>query len=133
KHNIKHKYIVRKKKRNINIVNIKDIKDALERASLLAKEEKANLVKLNIKDNDIIIKSNSEIGNVNESITCDQEGEDLNIAFNSKYILEGIKTIQSEEIILNFMGSLNPCLCTGIEDNTYTYLVLPVRLAQEES
>lgn len=127
-----YKDIMRKEHKSSAIVNRNDFKNALERASLLAKEEKANLVKLNIEDSDIIIKSNSEIGDVNESITCDQEGENLNIAFNSRYILEGIKTIQSEEIILNFMGSLNPCIINGVEDNTYTYLVLPVRLAQDE-
>lgn len=127
-----YKDIMRQDHKSSTIVNRNDFKNALERASLLAKEEKANLVKLNIENSNIIIKSNSEIGDVNESIRSDQEGEDLNIAFNSRYILEGIKTIQSEEIILNFMGSLNPCIINGVEDNTYTYLVLPVRLAQDE-
>ena len=127
-----YKDIMRKDHKSSIILNRNDFKDALERASLLAKEEKANLVKLSIEDNEIYIKSNSEIGDVNESISCDKEGEDLNIAFNSRYILEGIKTIQTEEIILNFMGSLNPCIINGVEDNSYTYLVLPVRLAQDE-
>lgn len=127
-----YKDIMRKEHKSSAIVNRSDFRDALERASLLAKEEKANLVKLSIQDGSITIKSNSEIGDVIESISCDQEGEDLNIAFNSRYILEGVKTIQSEEIILHFLGSLNPCIINGVEDSNYTYLVLPVRLAQDE-
>lgn len=127
-----YKDIMRQDHKSSVIINRNDFRNALERASLLAKEEKANLVKLSIENNSITIKSNSEIGDVNESISCDQEGEDLNIAFNSRYILEGIKIIQSEEIILNFMGSLNPCIINGLDESSYTYLVLPVRLAQDE-
>ena len=83
-------------------------------------------------DDQIIIKSNSEIGNVNEKIISNHEGEDINIAFNSRYILEGIKMIDSEEIELNFMGSLNPCIIKPIQEDNYIYLVLPVRLAQDD-
>ncbi|HLR21684.1 MAG TPA: DNA polymerase III subunit beta [Tissierellaceae bacterium] len=127
-----YKDIIREDHNTKVIVNKNDFRDSLERASLLSKEEKANLVKLTISDNEVIIRSNSEIGNVYEQIDSEQEGEDLNIAFNSRYILEGIKTIESENIQLNFMGSLNPCIINGLDDKNYTYLVLPVRLAQDD-
>src|SRR5699024_4820360 len=129
---INYKDIIRNDHNNKVIVNKNDFRDSLERALLLSKEEKANLVKLTISDNEVIIRSNSEIGNVYEQIDSEQEGEDLNIAFNSRYILEGIKTIESENIQLNFMGSLNPCIINGLDDKNYTYLVLPVRLAQDD-
>lgn len=127
-----YKDIIRDEHKTKVIVNKKYFQDSLERASLLAKEEKANLVKLSIEDNRIIIRSNSEIGNVYEEIDSQQDGEDLNIAFNSRYLLEGIKIIESENIELNFMGSLNPCIINGLDDEDYTYLVLPVRLAQDD-
>ncbi|CCQ96928.1 DNA polymerase III subunit beta [[Clostridium] ultunense Esp] len=129
---LNYKDIIRKEHKTNIKVNRKEFQDSLERASLLAKEEKANLVKLNIANNQIIIKSNSEIGNVNEEVPSKQEGEDINIAFNSKYVIDGIKAIDSEEIELYFMGSLNPCIINPVEDKSYTYLVLPVRLAQED-
>lgn len=113
-------------------VNRKELQESLERASLLAKEEKANLVKLNLSEDKLVIKSNSEIGNVYENINISLEGKDLNIAFNSKYILDGIKAIEEEEIELFFMGSLNPCIIKPIEDDNYIYLVLPVRLAKDD-
>lgn len=113
-------------------VNRRELQNSLERASLLAKEEKANLVKLNVTDNKLVIKSNSEIGNVNEEISVESEGKDLNIAFNSKYILDGIKAMEEEEIKLFFMGSLNPCIIKPAGDSNYTYLVLPVRLAKDD-
>ena len=127
-----YKEIIRKDHKTSATVNKREFQNSLERASLLAKEEKANLVKLNMIDGQILIKSNSEIGNVNEVINADVNGENINIAFNSRYILEGIKIIDSEEIQLNFMGSLNPCIIKPIQDENYIYLVLPVRLAQDD-
>lgn len=127
-----YKEIIRKEHKTRVSVNKRDFQNSLERASLLAKEEKANLIKLSVMDNKINIRSNSEIGNVFESIDSEQNGENLNIAFNSRYILEGIKTIDNEEIELNFMGSLNPCIINGLDDDNYIYLVLPVRLAQDD-
>lgn len=129
---LNYKDIIREDHKTNIIVNRKDFKNSLERASLLAKEEKANLVKLNTTDNQVLIKSNTEIGNVNEQISSKHNGDNINIAFNSKYILDGIKIIDSEEIELFFMGSLNPCIIKPVDDIDYTYLVLPVRLAQEE-
>lgn len=127
-----YKEIIRKEHKTSAIVNKKAFQDSLERASLLAKEEKANLVKLSIVDGQILIKSNSEIGNVNETIMAEVSGENINIAFNSRYILEGIKVIDAEDIQLNLMGSLNPCIIKPLQDENYTYLVLPVRLAQDD-
>ena len=127
-----YKDIIRHEHKTKVIVNKKNFQNSLERASLLAKEEKANLIKLNLENNKVIIRSNSEIGNVHEEIESVQNGENLNIAFNSRYLLEGIKVIESENIELNFMGSLNPCIINGVNDEDYIYLVLPVRLAQDD-
>lgn len=129
---LNYKDIVRKDHKSNVIVNKKSFQDSLERASLLAKEEKANLVKLNLVEDKIIIKSNSEIGNVHEEIPSKHNGDLIDIAFNSKYLIDGIKIIDSEEIELYFMGSLNPCIIKPVGDENYTYLVLPVRLAQED-
>lgn len=113
-------------------VKTRDLQECLERASLLAREGKNNLVKLDISDDRLIITSNSEIGNVYEELPIKLEGNDIKIAFNSKYILEGIKAIDSEEIVMDMISNVNPCIIRPVEDNSYTYLVLPVRLAAEE-
>lgn len=127
-----YKEIIRKDHKTVVTVDKRELQNSLERASLLAKEEKANLVKFVIEDGVIKIHSNSEIGDVNETIDTHIEGDNLNIAFNSRYILEGIKIMECEEIKLKFMGSLNPCIINPSNDENYTYLVLPVRLAGED-
>lgn len=129
---LNYKEIIRNTHKTTIKMDKRELQNSLERAALLAKEEKANLVKFSIKDGQMFINSNSEIGNVNEVIQTEIDGEELMIAFNSRYVLEGIKIIESEEIELNFMGSLNPCIIKPVDDENYTYLVLPVRLASDD-
>ncbi len=111
----------------VNVVR-EEIQSSLERAGLLAKEERTNLVKLSIEGGIIGISSNSEIGDVNETVLCQTDGSSLNIAFNSKYILDGIKNIDADKINMYFTDSVNPCIIKSEEDEGYLYLVLPVRM-----
>ena len=116
-------------------VNTGDIRDSIERASLLARDDKNNLIILDIKDFNMQIFSASEYGNVEENISIDKEGEDIKIGFNSKYILDYLKIIDSEMISLNLIGKNNPCFIKEeseekeVNKDNYIYMVLPVRIS----
>ena len=77
------------------VLNKNDFLDSVERASLLAKVGKNNLVRLEIKDNIMEITSKSEEGNVKEEIIISKEGNDLTIGFNSKYFMPGLMSLQN--------------------------------------
>ena len=109
-------------------VNTRSLSDSIERASLLAKEGKNNLIKFSIKDEKMTISSNSEIGKVFESVFIELEGEDIEIGFNSKYFLDALRIIDSEELFLDFTTNVSPCILKPADNNNYTYLVLPVRI-----
>jgi len=107
----------------------KSVIDSIDRAYLLAKEEKGNyLIKIKIEGNNIIVTSNSEIGNVYEKITVEKEGEDLEIAFNSRYIFDALKSTESEKVTMKFISSLSPCIITPFDSTKQLNMVLPVRL-----
>ena len=91
-------------------VNRGEMIDCLERASLLAKEGKNNLVKLSIIRDKILISSRSEEGNVKEEVFVEKEGTDLEIGFNAKYILDVLKVVTDEEVIMEFNTNVSPCL-----------------------
>ena len=107
----------------------KQMIDALERASLMTGKERNGLVRLEIKDDQIEILSNSEVGKVHETIRAQKTGADLTIAFNARYLLEGIRVMDTEEITMGFTDAVNPCIITPLNGNDMLYLVLPVRLA----
>ena len=110
-------------------LNTRSLLDSIERASLLSQSERNNLIKLSIRDNTMAITSNTEKGNVYEEVDLELEGEYLDIAFNSRYLLEGLKNIESEEIFIEFTTNVNPCIIKPVDGIKYIYLLLPVRIA----
>ncbi len=111
-------------------VNRQTLLSAIERASLLLREGRVNLVKLSIKDNNINITSNSEFGTSNEDVPCEMVGPGLNIAFNARYLMEGLRVINSEDIVLKCNDSLDPMKIEPKNEDNYVYLVLPVRVGR---
>lgn len=109
-------------------VDTKKLLNAIERASILFTSDKNNLIKLSISNNILVITSNNEIGNAYEEVDIELDGDSLEIGFNSRYFIEGIKNISSETINIEFGGSVNPCIIRPSDELDYTYLLLPVRL-----
>lgn len=109
----------------------KSILNSLERAALMAREGKNNLVKFNITDDILTITSNSDIGNVKEVIDIELEGNDLEIAFNSRYFIEALKVIDTEDIYMEFNTSVSPCVVRPGDFSDYVYLLLPVRISAD--
>lgn len=102
--------------------------ESIERASLLAKEGKNNLIKMTIRNNLLTVTSRSEEGNVKEEIVMEKEGDDLEIGFNSKFVIDVLKVIDDEEISMIFKTGTSPCVVKPVEGDAYEYLILPVRI-----
>lgn len=112
------------------VVKKQELLNCVERASLLAKDGSSNLIKLNIEADNIIITSNSALGAVKEELTIFLNGQPLQIAFNSKYLIDVLKVMDEEEIIMEFSSSISPCIIKNKEAQNCTYLLLPVRVAK---
>jgi DNA polymerase-3 subunit beta len=102
--------------------------DCIERASLMAKEGNTNLIKLNIQDDQIVITSDSQLGNAREELNIIMQGEPLKIAFNARFLIDVFKIMDEEEIVLELTSSVSPCVVKNKDRNNCTYLVLPVRV-----
>ena len=126
---IKYKDIIPKEYKCRIKVERTEILNSIERASLLAKEGKNNLIKMITGANKMILTSRSEEGNVKEEVAIEREGNDLEIGFNSKYLLDVFKVISDNEIIMEFNSSVTPCLVKPVDKNDYEYLILPVRIS----
>ncbi|KAB3532223.1 DNA polymerase III subunit beta [Alkaliphilus serpentinus] len=126
---INYKQIIPKEYKSRVKINTKSLLNSIERASLLAKEGKNNLVKFIVSDENMVITSNSELGKVHEEIIITLEGEEIEIAFNSKYFMDALKVFDEEEIYLNFTTNISPVIFKPVSNDHYTYLVLPIRLS----
>lgn len=127
---INYQQIIPKTSKSIVKVKTRALYDAIERASLLAKEGKNNMIKFSIEDEYMTIDSNVEIGSATEKVSIELEGEDLEIGFNSKYLLDALKIIDSEEVDMELSTAVSPCIIKPSDNTNYIYLVLPVRLAK---
>ena len=110
-------------------VNLEDLYNAIDRAALLTNPEERNIVKLEIKEDIMIISSNiPEIGNVEEKIKIEKNiNSNLKISFNSKNMLEAIKTFSSEEIQLSLKEELKPIIINYVNTDDLTQLILPYK------
>lgn len=125
---IKYRDIIPKENKTTVTLNRGDFLESIERASLFAKEGKNNLVRLSLSDNLMNITSRSEEGNVKEEVIISKNGESMDIGFNSKYLIDVLKVIEEDEILLELNSSISPCLVKPVMGNHFTYLILPVRL-----
>lgn len=111
-------------------VETKSFLQAVDRASLLSKDEKSNVVKLSTTSNETVeISSNTpEIGNVIEQIYCDEiTGEELIISFSAKYMMDALKVIDGSEINISFTGAMRPFVIRPLNNDSIIQLILPVR------
>jgi DNA polymerase-3 subunit beta len=101
---------------------------AVERVSLMARDGDYNIIKFSFKENKITINSNNpELGKASETIDADIKGNELDIAFNAKYVGDILKTINSDKVTFSLNTPLSPAAIKPINDNQYIYIITPVR------
>ena len=103
---------------------------AIDRVSLLARESRSNqAVKLIVQDGQVRVSSQSaEIGFADEDVNVNNlEGDDFKIAFHAKYMLDALRSIQDDEVSVQFSGEIRPFIITPIESDEITQLIVPIR------
>lgn len=109
-------------------IKSKSLNEAVERISLFTMvNDNSKTIQMNIENNLLTVSSQSDLGQGYEQLKLDFEGEAVKIAFNSRYILDVLKVVDSDIVSLEFTGSLSPCIVRPAEDDNFLYLLLPVR------
>lgn len=110
-------------------VNKKDFNDAIDRAALLTQGKDKNIVKMTLENTKMTINSYaSEIGKVEEQLTIETNNKErLEISFSSKYMLEAIKTLGEEEILLLLNSDVKPLIIKSLTDESLIQLILPIK------
>ncbi|MBK1988392.1 DNA polymerase III subunit beta [Sphaerospermopsis aphanizomenoides BCCUSP55] len=112
------------------VLERKQFINTLERIAVLA-DQKNNIVKISIDNENQEITLSCEaqdVGSGTESMPAQIAGEDIDIAFNVKYLMEGLKELPSTEIQMHLNQSLTPVIFTPLGGLKMTYLAMPVQL-----
>lgn len=110
-------------------LNLREFYDAVDRAALLAQNKEKNIIKMHIEDKEMIITSTSnELGNAEEKLKIDSNNkEKIEISFSSKYMMDALKVIKEENILLLLNSDDKPILVKPITDETLIELILPIK------
>jgi DNA polymerase III subunit beta len=111
-------------------VNGRSLLQAIDRASLLAREERNNIVRFSTDEGKVIeISSNSpEVGNVEEMVEAiNVTGDDLKISFSAKYMMDALRAIDGQDVEIQFTGAMRPFILKSVNDDSILQLILPVR------
>ena len=108
-------------------INKKHLLECLDRASLLVKEGEKKPIIMNINENELKLSINSSIGNMEELIDIEKEGEDIRIGFNPKFLIDALHVIDDDEVNIYLIDSKAPCVIKN-DENSYLYMILPINI-----
>ena len=112
-------------------VSKKEMLDCIDRSTLLIKESEKKPVIIDVKDTSMQLKMNSTVGSMDEDIDIDKEGKDLKIGFNPKFLIDALRVIEDEEVLIYMVNPKAPCFIKD-ESESYIYMILPVNFINVE-
>jgi len=103
--------------------------DALRRVRLLVRDN-TTPVRLSMRHGgvDLTVVS-QEVGDASETVDADFEGEDLTIAFNPTYLIDGVEAVAGDEVLLETVDATKPATVRAAEETDFRYLLMPVRVS----
>ncbi len=103
---------------------------ALERVAVLA-DQHNNVVKLSTEAGlgQLQVQADAQdVGSGSEALAADIQGEPIQIAFNVRYLLDGLKVMGAEQVVLHCNGPTTPVVLRPLDEADFTYLVMPVQI-----
>jgi DNA polymerase-3 subunit beta len=130
-----YKQVIPKSNQNILVVSRNDLMSATKRVSLLA-DSKTHKIKMYLKKNSLrLVSSTPDLGEAEEELAASYTGEDMVIGYNASYILDVLKSSDSDEVKFELGTAVGASIlkpATEPEDESYVCLVMPLRLAEQE-
>ncbi len=112
------------------VIERKRLIDSLERVAVLA-DQRNNLVKFTLEAEEeqvTLLVEARELGSAKESIPAQITGESLEIGFNIKYLMDGLKALPAPDIQMHFNEAKQPVIITPLGGLKMTYLIMPVQI-----
>ena len=110
-------------------INKRELLDCIDRAILLISDNDKKPLIIGIDDMTMELKVNTQIGSMNEQIIIHKEGKDILIGFNPRFMMDALRVIDDETINIYLVNPKAPCFIKD-DQETYTYLILPVNFNQ---
>lgn len=115
---------------NTNLIaGVLDFCDSIERAALIINADNSKSpIKMSVYNDRVEVNCVTQTGKVSDIIKVNGSGEELEIGFNYKYLLDAFRACDDEHVKVCLNSPLNPCVLEPLEGDSFLYMVLPVRL-----
>ncbi len=101
---------------------------SLKRVSILSSERMKG-VKFSLSDGKLDLSSSSpDLGEAREELDVDYSGGDMEIGYNAKYFIDALDVIETDDVVLEVKGELNPGIIRATVSDGYTYVIMPMRI-----
>lgn len=110
------------------IVNTRKVMESVERVSLLITDRLKSPLRCTFEENSIKLLCTTAMGRASDQIEAEIRGGDVEIGFNSRYLLDALKNTECDEIKIQLSSPLSPMKIVPKEGNSFLFLVLPVKL-----
>ena len=113
---------------NCLTANREQLLEVVRRVRLLAQD--STPVRLVMSSENLeVIAITHDVGKANESMDAQYEGEDLTVAFNPGYLIDGIEASTGDEVTLHTADAVKPALLRSEGNESFLYLLMPVRVS----
>ena len=102
----------------------------VKRTSLLGQSSSPVKFDINVASQTVLLSAmTQDVGSAQETLSCAGDGEDVQIAFNYAYVLDGLASVGTDRVFLEVQSSLKPGIFRAEEGEDFLYLVMPVRIS----
>lgn len=114
------------------VAQVSALSTSIERVSLVVSEKFKSPVRCTFGANVADFKTSTVMGTAHDSCSIAGDGKDMEIGFNCRYLLDALRAVPSQEVTLELTNGLSPIIMTPVDGtDSFTYLVLPVRMRSE--
>ena len=112
-------------------LDTKEFIETIERASLIITERLKNPLRISFTAGKVVVRCQTNLGRVVDEFNAQCEGDDVEIGFNNRYLLDALRNAHTEQVRLEISGPLSPVKVLPAEGSDFLYLVLPVRFKND--
>lgn len=112
-------------------IDTKEFVETIERASLIITERLKNPLRISFTEGKVVVRCQTNLGRVVDEFNADCEGDEVEIGFNNRYLLDALRNARTDKVRMEISGPLSPVKVLPAEGSDFLYLVLPVRFKND--
>lgn len=112
-------------------VNTKNFIDCIERTSIIITEKVRSPIRCIFEEDEIRLSAVTALGSASDRIKVSIDGVRTEIGFNNRFLLDALRSCDTDEVLIELNGSLSPAVIVPPEGESFLYLILPVRIKND--